>query len=141
MKLLKNSIDFSISYDHPVAAVWAALTNADALSQWLMPCDFQPVVGHKFQFRTEPSVGFDGIINCEVLEIIEKEKLVLSWSGGKNMSTVVTFQLTDQSEKTLLEFQHTGFQGIFEQLVVRKILANGWLKTILSVNLPKYLQQ
>lgn len=29
--------------------------------------DFEPRIGHRFQFRTEPAPGFDGVVNCEVL--------------------------------------------------------------------------
>ena len=29
---------------------------------WLMDNDFEPVVGHRFTFRTEPTRGFDGIV-------------------------------------------------------------------------------
>jgi len=37
------------------------------MADWLMPNDFQPRLGHKFQFRTKPAPGFDGIVNCEVV--------------------------------------------------------------------------
>ena len=58
---MKADIDASVVYPHPVDRVWAALTSSEALAAWLMPNDFQPVVGHRFTFRTKPAAGFDGI--------------------------------------------------------------------------------
>ena len=137
---MKNKITTEITYAHSVEKVWQALTNAEAMSQWLMPCNIKPEVGHQFEFRTKPSPGFDGIVKCEVLEIKEKELLVFSWSGGSLENTRVSFQLTALGDQTKLSFEHSGFQGFFNKLIVRKILANGWKKQILIKKLPKYLQ-
>jgi uncharacterized protein YndB with AHSA1/START domain len=62
-------------YPHPPAKVWRAITTREALAEWLMENDFELKVGHRFQFRTEPAPGFDGIVNCEVLEIEEERRL------------------------------------------------------------------
>jgi uncharacterized protein YndB with AHSA1/START domain len=38
---------------HPVQAVWRALTDAEAILDWLMPTtDFRPIVGERFRLRT-----------------------------------------------------------------------------------------
>jgi len=42
----------------PQEKVWSALTDRQSLSQWLMPNNFEPRVGHKFEFRTKPAPGF-----------------------------------------------------------------------------------
>ena len=57
---------------HPPEKVWRALTDSAVLASWLMPNDFQPRIGHRFTFRTEPvpTHGFDGIVHCEVLELV-----------------------------------------------------------------------
>ncbi|MEL7005904.1 MAG: SRPBCC domain-containing protein, partial [Bacteroidota bacterium] len=97
---MKDSIRMSVTYNHPVEAVWEALTNKEAMSEWLMPCNIEPVVGNKFQFRTKPYPGFDGIVNCEVLEVKENELLSFSWSGGSLENTKVSFHLEAQGEQT-----------------------------------------
>src|SRR5438045_3841323 len=56
-------------YSHPPERVWRALTDADAMAAWLMPNDFKPLLGHRFQFRTKPAPGFDGVVNCVVLAL------------------------------------------------------------------------
>jgi len=136
---MNKSIKLTKIYDYPVEDVWRALTDRKALSEWLMPCDFEPTVGHKFQFRTKPYPGFDGVVNCEVLKISENELLSFSWSGGSLSNTVVTFKLTRLNDQTRLDFEHSGFEGWINSIIVRKILSNGWKNKILSIYLPKYL--
>src|SRR5687767_1206767 len=40
-------------YPNPPEDVWAAITDAHALAEWLEPNNHKPVVGHKFQFRCD----------------------------------------------------------------------------------------
>lgn len=138
---MPKSIEVSKLYDFPIGDVWKALTDANALSEWLMPCDFVPKVGHEFQFKSKPSPGFDGIVRCKVLELKEPELLSYSWSGGPLNNTVVTFRLTTQGDRTRLDFEHSGFEGFFSSVIVRRILANGWKKKILGILLPQHLSK
>ncbi len=65
---MSRGLHFEFIYKHSPQRVWRALTDSAAIARWLMPNDFQPVVGHKFQLRTKPRPGFDGIVKCEVLD-------------------------------------------------------------------------
>lgn len=121
--------------------VWKALTDKDAMSEWLMPCDIEPVVGHKFQFKTKAFPGFDGNIDCKVLEVIENQLLSFSWSGGPLKRTQVSFRLEKSGDTTIVYFKHSGFEGFLNKLIVRKILSNGWKTKILPVLLQKYLEK
>lgn len=112
----------------PRAAVWAALTDPDALADWLMPNDFAPRVGHRFTFRTDPAPGFDGIVRCEVLELVERERLRFSWVGGP-LDTTVTFTLADDPGGTRLVLEHEGFEGL-RTLVPRIVLGFGWRRLL-----------
>jgi uncharacterized protein YndB with AHSA1/START domain len=136
---MARSIHFSIRYDFPVNAVWKALTDKAAMSEWLMPCNIEPIQGQRFQFSTKPYPGFNGIVECEVLEVRENELLSFSWSGGSLKNTVVTFRLTAEGDKTVLDFEHSGFEGFFNEIIVRKILSSGWKSKILPQLLPNYL--
>ncbi|WP_430907281.1 SRPBCC family protein [Maribacter sp. 2-571] len=136
---MKDHITLKRTYACTVDRLWRALTDPEAMSQWLMPCDIAPVIGHKFQFRTEPQRGFDGIVHCEVLEVLPKKRLVFSWCNGK-LDTKVSFELKDKGDTVDLYFKHSGFSGIFERVFVRQILANGWRKKILTKNLVTYLR-
>jgi len=89
--------------------VWNALTDSATLAKWIMENDFKPVVGHKFQFRTEPNEWWNGIVDCEVLVVDEPHKLSYTWaSAGEN--TTVTWTLKEGSDETIhLHFEQTGF--------------------------------
>ena len=59
---------------HPPEKIWRALTQTSLMQEWLMKNDFQPVVGHKFSFRSTPVPNWDGLIDCEVL-VVEPAEL------------------------------------------------------------------
>ncbi|WP_027344768.1 SRPBCC family protein [Hamadaea tsunoensis] len=113
---------------HPPAKVWRALTDPVRLARWLMANDFEPVVGHRFTFRTEPvpSQGFDGIIDCSVLEIEPERLLKISW-GRVGLDTTVTWRLHPEGTGTRLLLEHAGFAPDDPaQQRVRMILDGGW---------------
>jgi uncharacterized protein YndB with AHSA1/START domain len=136
---MKADIDVTVSYPHPVSRVWEALTSSEALTAWLMPNDFKPVLGHRFTLRTRPAPGFDGIVRCEVLELDPPRCMVWSWAGG-TIDTTVTWTLDQTSDGgTSLRMHQVGFHGLGAQLT-RKILAGGYPR-ILGQRLPAYLDQ
>jgi uncharacterized protein YndB with AHSA1/START domain len=137
---MSKSITLSKTYHHPIDKVWGAITDPEAMSEWLMSCDFQPQIGYEFNFTTKPGPGFDGIVRCKVLELNPPNLLVFSWSGGSLVDTLVTFKLTAVTQdQTRLDFEHSGFEGFINNLIVKRILANGWKSKILKVQLLKYL--
>ncbi|RFS19293.1 SRPBCC domain-containing protein [Chitinophaga silvatica] len=131
---MQKEIRHQFIFPHPPTVVWDYLTNSELLAQWLMPNDFKPLVGHKFQFGTKPKLklGFDGRVYCEVLEIIEYRKLVYSWQGGMSkehpsLDSIVTWTLEPTDNGTLLTLEHKGFKGIKNYLPYI-IMNKGWLK-------------
>jgi uncharacterized protein YndB with AHSA1/START domain len=104
------------------------------MADWLMPNDFQPRLGHKFQFRTKPAPGFDGIVNCEVVELDPPRTLAYTWRGG-GIDTLVRFVLEPAPEGTRLKFEHTGFRGA-RAVMVSFIMGSGWTSKILPKQLP-----
>src|SRR5579871_6631661 len=88
----------SVEYDlpHPPAKVWRALTEPELLASWLMVNDIRPVVGHAFTFKAQPMPGWDGTVQCEVIEVEPERRLRYSWSGGaedSRLESVVTWTL------------------------------------------------
>ena len=109
---MKRAVGMERDYPYPPERVWRALTDSRALAEWLMPNDFQPRVGHKFQFNVGPQWGWRGYVDCVVLEIDEPRRLAYSWEGDpKHPPTVVTWTLTPIEGGTRLRLEHTGFQG------------------------------
>lgn len=110
------------------AEVWHALTDRDELAAWLMPTDFVAEVGHRFTFRTKPRLNFDGIVRCEVLEIIPERRLSYRWQGG-DQDTVVVWELSPEGAATRLKLRHTGFTGPTGALT-EFVLGRGWGKLL-----------
>ncbi len=130
---IRRELDFPQSRDE----VWRALTDSAVLTDWLMPNDFQPTVGHRFTFRTQPNpqANFDGVVHCEVLTCMPPAELAYSWAGG-GIDTRVTYRLEPNGSGTRLVFEQSGFQveqarrgaeygwtRMFEEL--GKVLASG----------------
>jgi uncharacterized protein YndB with AHSA1/START domain len=134
---MARNLRFEMFYEQPRERVWAALTTSEALAAWLMPNDFAPRLGHRFQFRTKPAPGFDGIVNCEVLEIEPPRRLVYSWVGG-GVDTRVAWTLEEAGRGTRLVLEHQGFTGL-RGLLVSSILGKGWGSRILKARLPAVL--
>jgi uncharacterized protein YndB with AHSA1/START domain len=133
---MAREINLSVTYPQPPRDVWRALTDRELLAQWLMPNDFEPRIGHRFTFHAPRAPGFDGIVHCEVLELVEEERLSISWRGG-GIDTVVTFALEPAGSGTVLRFSHTGFAGVRGR-VIALLLSNGWRK-MLRERLPGLL--
>lgn len=119
-------------YPHPRALVWRALTEPELLAEWLMENDFRAEKGHRFTFRTDPQPGFDGVVRCEVLDLVPLERLRISWRGG-SIDTVVTFDLADAilfaRPGTRLVIEHTGFEGV-PAVLTSFILGAGWASMV-----------
>jgi uncharacterized protein YndB with AHSA1/START domain len=114
---------------HPPATVWRALTDPDLLAKWLMRNDFRPVVGHRFTFATEPVPGtdFDGIVRCEVLTVEPERLLRISWAGGADVSTTVTWRLELEGHGTRLFLDHEGFDPDSPAAqLARRVMGGGW---------------
>ena len=107
-----ESLSFDFDLHHPPEKVWRALTDPVLLAEWLLP-----VVGLKlepgaaFTFKTQPYPGWDGTVNCRILEIDAQQKLSYAWVvGDMALDTVVTFTLTPTASGTRLSLVQSGFK-------------------------------
>jgi len=99
---------------HSPEALWKTLTVPELIAQWLMPNDFKALTGKRFTFKTRPMQGWDGVVQCEVLELIPREKLVYSWRGGPAeavLDSIVAWTLTPAAGGTHLKMVHAGFRS------------------------------
>jgi uncharacterized protein YndB with AHSA1/START domain len=112
---------------HPPEKVWRALTQGPLIEEWLMKNDFQPVVGHRFSFRSTPVPGWDGVIESEVQVIEPNSRLSYSW-GTMGTKSVVTWTLTPTKAGTHVRMEQTGFRS--EQDAAYKGATYGWTKFI-----------
>jgi uncharacterized protein YndB with AHSA1/START domain len=112
---------------HPQEKIWRALTQSALVEEWLMKNDFQPTVGHRFNFRSTPVPGWDGVIACEVLLVEPKSRLSYSW-GTMGMVSLVAWTLTPTKDGTHVRMEQTGFRS--EQDAAYKGATYGWTKFI-----------
>ena len=136
---MTTSINHQFFFPHPPETVWEYLTNADLMELWLMKNDFQPVIGHEFQFNTKPipSLNMDGIFHCRVLEIDPLKKLTYSWKGGAGdgkitLDTIVVWRLQPKDKGTELFLEHSGFSEK-ENFDIYKGMTDGWLKNVQKI--------
>jgi uncharacterized protein YndB with AHSA1/START domain len=105
-----ESISFEFDLRHSPEKVWRALTDPVLLADWLLPVvkgTLEPGAG--FTFKTQPVGGWDGIVNCRVLEMDALKTLSYTW-GAAGMDNVVTFTLTPTTSGTHLSLVQSGFK-------------------------------
>jgi len=104
---------------HAPETIWKALTTGELIGRWLMmaPTGFEPVEGKHFTFQTKPAGAWDGVIHCQVLEVMPNARLVYAWKSGheenvgygSRLDTVVTWILSRVENGTRLRLVHSGF--------------------------------
>jgi len=106
-----DSLSFEFDLQHSPQKVWRALTDPALLADWLLPVvegKLEP--GAAFTFKTQPYPGWDGSVNCRVLESEAPKKLSYAWVVGDMLDTVVTFALTPTASGTRLSLVQSGFK-------------------------------
>ncbi len=101
---------------HAPEKIWRALTESPLIAEWLLKNDFEPVVGHRCQFRSTPMPNWSGIIDAEILVVEPHTRLSYSWSpsageGQQGPAWIVTFTLTPTDGGTHLRMEQAGFQS------------------------------
>jgi uncharacterized protein YndB with AHSA1/START domain len=133
-------------YPHSPAKVWRALTDPALIPLWTStgaggrPEGFAPVAGTKFRFVAKPKPGWNGIVDCEVLEVDEPRLLRYSWADGNGNGggvTQVTYRLEPHDGGTRFTYEHTGFTGIGGIFMVG--LLGHVRRKMLSAGLPALL--
>lgn len=106
-----DTITFDVVLGHRPEKVWRALTDQSLLAEWLLPATgFSPTPGTAFVLKTQPYPGWDGTVNCRVLESDPPKKLSYTWVvGGMELDTVVTFTLAESGAGTHLTITQSGF--------------------------------
>jgi uncharacterized protein YndB with AHSA1/START domain len=112
---------------HPPEKIWRALTEGKLIGEWLINNDFQPVVGHRFQFRSTPVPGWNGIIESEVLMVEPNSRLSYSWIS-MGLESVVTWTVTPIKNGTHVRMEHSGFPS--EESASYKGARYGWTNFI-----------
>ena len=92
-----------------------------------MDNSFQPVVGHRFDFRSTPVPNWNGVIDSEVLIVEPNQKLSYTWNS-LGLESVVVWTLAATERGTLVRMEHSGFRP--NQEAAYKGATYGWQKFI-----------
>ena len=106
----KRDLTLTFELSHPPAKVWRALTEPELLARWLMQTNLQTTIGHAFEFRRDPVGDWDGVVNCEVVEVEAPRTLSYTWRA-LGVDTVVRWTLEPTATGTLLKLEQTGFDA------------------------------
>jgi uncharacterized protein YndB with AHSA1/START domain len=125
-------------FPHRPETLWRTLTDGALMGRWMMaPSGFAAVEGTRFTFQTTPAGPWDGVIRCQVLEVVPLERLSYSWAGGhesnagygSRLDTIVTWFLQPQGEGTRLRLVHAGFVLPTNETAFRN-MSEGWHKVL-----------
>lgn len=107
----RETIAFEVDLRHPPEKVWRALTDPELLAEWLLPAiGFVPQPGVEFTLKAPQAYpGWDGTVDCRMLEIEEHRTLSYTWSVPF-LNTVVTFRISPTDSGTRLSIVQSGFR-------------------------------
>jgi uncharacterized protein YndB with AHSA1/START domain len=117
--------------------VWHALTTPESMARWLMePTGFEPMVGTRFTFRTDPitATGFSGEIACEVITVTTGEQIAYTWADARSdrpSHWVVAWVVHAEGVGTRVMLRHSGFDPDDEtEQLSRTIMSKGWAQIV-----------
>jgi uncharacterized protein YndB with AHSA1/START domain len=128
-------------FPHAPETIWKVLTDGELIGRWIMvPTGFAAIEGTRFTFQTTPAGAWDGVIHCEVLEVVPNERLCYAWKGGHEantgygapLDTLVTWTLSRVDGGTRLRLVHSGFVAPRNDSAL-KTMGEGWKKVVKNV--------
>ncbi|MGY4644349.1 SRPBCC family protein [Cellulomonas sp. URHB0016] len=133
-------------YPYSVEEVWNVMTDPEYVAQWTTtgqggrPEGFTPVPGTTFRLVGKPTIGWAGIVYCEVLEVDAPRSMHYTWKGDKAADKVtdVRYLLEETATGTRFTWEHTGFTGVgglgMSKLLghVRRTMMTGGVPAVLA---------
>ncbi|MBW7921930.1 MAG: SRPBCC family protein [Rubellimicrobium sp.] len=95
-------------FDHPREAVWALMTTADGIAQWIAPGTFEPHEGGRVHIDFADS---GVVIDSTLLPFEPPELLGYSWSSGDEPERPLLWELAEEDGGTRLTLTVTLPQG------------------------------
>jgi uncharacterized protein YndB with AHSA1/START domain len=107
---MSKQVQMDVVLPQPPERVWRAITDSQALAQWLMPNDFRPRVGHRFCFqpKRDREKRETNVIECEVVELDAPHRLAYTWrESAESAPDLVTWVLEPVEAGTRVRLEHT----------------------------------
>jgi len=121
-------------FNAPIQKVWNAIATSEGLAAWLMPNNFQPILGHEFTLQSQPRKNpvtgemWDGISQCRVEELNPPFRVGFSWIGnGANFYLTLSLKELpdDKTEFTLI---HSGWTEA--HAMEHGFMTHGWVAVV-----------
>lgn len=134
-------------YPYPIEEVWAVLTEPEQVARWTTtgrggrPEGFAAVPGTRFRFVGKPTMGWAGVVYCEVIAVDAPHSLHYTWKGDEESDAVtdVTYLLEEVPGGTRFTWHHTGFTGVGGYAM--STLLGGVRKKMLTEGVPPVLAE
>jgi uncharacterized protein YndB with AHSA1/START domain len=130
------------TFDAPVSKVWEAISDKNKMKHWYFELEnFKPEVGFEFHFNGGPPEKVYTHL-CKVTEVIPQKKLSYTWRYENYLgSSLLTFELFSEGEKTRLKLTHEGIESFPQDSkdFARESFTAGW-KQIIGTSLKDYLE-
>jgi len=127
----------------PPAKVWKAITDKNEMKNWYFDLtEFRAESGFKFQFFGGPSPERQYLHLCQITEAIPEKKLTYNWRyEGYSGNSIVTFEMFEQENKTLLKLTHTGLETFPKENpdLAKENFMEGW-NHIIHTTLKEYFE-
>lgn len=132
-------------YPYPIAEVWAVLTEPEQVAQWTTtgrggrPEGFAAVPGTRFRFVGKPTMGWAGVVYCQVIDVDAPRSMHYTWKGDQDTDDItdVTYLLEETPGGTRFTWRHSGFTGIGGFAMAK--LLESVRKKMLSEGVPRVL--
>ena|SRR5687768_11992230 len=140
-----NNAPFVIerTYDAPSSVVWEAITRKEKMKEWYFDLqEFRAEEGFEFEF-SGGSEEKTYLHLCKVTEVVNGRKLSYSWRyEGYPGSSVVTFELFPEGDKTRVKLTHAGLETFAtdNKDFRKESFAAGWTD-IIGKNLKEYVEK
>lgn len=142
--LTSDAIIKEVLLDATPGKVWKAITDKNEMKQWYFDLkEFKPVPGFEFEFEGGPDDRIY-VHQCKVVEVIPLKKLSYTWSyRGYRGTTLVSFDLFEEGERTRLKLTHEGLESFAVNNnpdLDRKNFDAGW-SHIIGTSIKYYIEK
>lgn len=104
---MKEKIEIDATFRESPEQVWEALTDSEALSMWLMPTDFKPLIGYRFRLERSGQTAIEG----KVIEVEPQRLLAYTWRDEEDgPPSKVIWTLEPKVGGTHLRLEHIAIE-------------------------------
>jgi uncharacterized protein YndB with AHSA1/START domain len=95
-------------YPYPIEEVWAVLTEPDQVARWTTtgqggrPEGFAAVPGTRFRFIGKPTIGWAGVVYCEMIAVDAPHSMHYTWKGDEETDDVTDVSYLLEETRTAL---------------------------------------